>query len=183
MLNCQDSISSSTRASLPNSSEAWCCTARCASRVAWPHCSQIAARGAFRTAQVSTARASSTASAGERFLDRAELSARQDRLGTASSEGAAPSTLTSLPRNLKDEHCEAWAADDLPRLGPETSPAPSLRQSEISRDSRARPCLKRSISFQGSCGFGANVNFTIINRVPIAKFRRASPGHQYYKQY
>ena len=28
-----------------------------------------------------------------------------------------------------------------------------------------------------------NVKFTIINRVPIIKFRRTSPGHQYYKQY
>ena len=28
-----------------------------------------------------------------------------------------------------------------------------------------------------------NVNFTIINRVPLIKFRRTSPGHQYYKQY
>ena len=28
-----------------------------------------------------------------------------------------------------------------------------------------------------------NVNFTIISKVPIIKFRRTSPGHQYYKQY
>ena len=29
----------------------------------------------------------------------------------------------------------------------------------------------------------SNVNFTIRNRVPILKFRRTSPGQQYYKQY
>ena len=31
--------------------------------------------------------------------------------------------------------------------------------------------------------FPRNVKLTMINRVAIAKFRRASPGHQYYKQY
>ena len=35
----------------------------------------------------------------------------------------------------------------------------------------------------GSGDLVRNVNFTSINRVPIAKFRRASPGHQYYEQY
>ena len=28
-----------------------------------------------------------------------------------------------------------------------------------------------------------NVKLTIINRVAIVKFRRASQGHQYYKHY
>ena len=95
-----------------------------------------------------------------------------------------PPIYTNLHRYLGGSACTAsegrrtgLAADDGPAGGglpalPREAGLWALSHQETLRMQRHEPQSPYS-----------NVNFTITNRVTIAKFRRASPGHQYYKQY
>ena len=83
--------------------------------------------------------------------------------------------LNSSPASLSQD-CESWP--DLCRTG------------LVVCDDRAKP--KRSkdkpkviarVARASLYSNANNVKLTLINGVAIMKFRRTSPGHQYYKQY